>query len=430
VISLATSRSELVRQLLAAERGLAAWRERRAAPRPLRELLSHAASTVPFYREFFGAAARQPPFLSSFPPLKKSDVVARYVEHFSTAADRAELNFTSTSGTTGTPLRVGLDLADWYAIGYDSYRLVADSLPSFAAALEEGATGVVMLNDNPVRTPWSALNPSLGYSLIHKLVLGRSESTDADLVARLQGERVPLLYGRPRTLLRLSELDADLSSSRGRIAPSAVLSSGDRLHDDDRRRLEEWYGCPVFNAYATVEGGFVGMECPYRSGIHVCGERAVLEVLDGRGGVAGDGEGELLVTNLTSWAMPFIRYRPGDHMTLEHTSCPCGHAGPTIVQLDGRESTFFVISGRRVPPTYLNGVFEELPVAQFRFVQDGPSSLRIHWIPRRDCADRMGVERSILAALRERLGPVEVELLAVESLGPPGQKVPRFSIET
>jgi phenylacetate-CoA ligase len=66
-------------------------------------------------------------------------------------------------------------------------------------------------------------------------------------------------------------------------------------------------------------------ECRHSGDLHTCDDGVLIEVLvDGRPAEPGE-RGEVVVTNLHAYAMPFIRYRIGDVATRE---APCGCGAP------------------------------------------------------------------------------------------------------
>jgi phenylacetate-coenzyme A ligase PaaK-like adenylate-forming protein len=64
--------------------------------------------------------------------------------------------------------------------------------------------------------------------------------------------------------------------------------------------------------------------------------------------------GKVLVTHLHSYATPFIRYDLGDLACLS-TKCPCGHDGPTVYNLEGRESSVIKRRDGRLYSFFIRG---------------------------------------------------------------------------
>ena len=95
---------------------------------------------------------------------------------------------------------------------------------------------------------------------------------------------------------------------------------------------------PVNAVYSSQEVGYIGAECKARSGaFHVAQSNVIIEI-DNRDSVLLGSErlGRVLVTHLHSYATPFVRYDIGDFATLADT-CSCGHDGPVLSNIYGRE---------------------------------------------------------------------------------------------
>lgn len=95
---------------------------------------------------------------------------------------------------------------------------------------------------------------------------------------------------------------------------------------------------PIRAHYSSREIGLMATECATHPGFyHVANSNVIIEI-DPRDQfkMGRDSVGSILVTHLHSYATPFIRYANGDVATL-NKSCPCGHEGPTLSNLYGRQ---------------------------------------------------------------------------------------------
>jgi phenylacetate-CoA ligase len=64
-----------------------------------------------------------------------------------------------------------------------------------------------------------------------------------------------------------------------------------------------------------------------------------IEVVDGKGQPVPDGEtGYIIVTDLTNYTMPFIRYRNEDMGRISKELCPCGRPSPVLEEILGRST--------------------------------------------------------------------------------------------
>jgi len=121
----------------------------------------------------------------------------------------------------------------------------------------------------------------------------------------------------------------------------AIVTTAELLSDEDRRQIRQAFDVGVYDSYGLREGGLIGPDC--REGnMHVNAEQVLVEVVDRESLQPTDGEGELVVTMLTSQCMPVIRYRTGDLVTLEAGACPCGRTLPLMKVTGGRLMEFIV----------------------------------------------------------------------------------------
>jgi len=133
-----------------------------------------------------------------------------------------------------------------------------------------------------------------------------------------------------------------------------------------REKLEELFGCMVFNSYGLSEVGGPGVafECIEQDGLHVWSDHFLVEVVDPR---TGEGlppgeEGELVITTLTREAMPLIRYRTRDiAMILEGDACGCGRAHTRISWIKGRTDDMIKVRGVNVFPSQIEHALMRMP---------------------------------------------------------------------
>jgi phenylacetate-CoA ligase len=125
-----------------------------------------------------------------------------------------------------------------------------------------------------------------------------------------------------------------------------IECSGSEFPESCRKRLEETFQCPVVNHYGCTETYGIAVECP-KGNLHCLGNNVVVEVLkDGKVAEYGE-EGEIAITGLNNYAMPFIRYVLGDIGTLYPASiCSCGNKNPIIKVRAGRVSDLVFFNDR------------------------------------------------------------------------------------
>jgi phenylacetate-CoA ligase len=160
----------------------------------------------------------------------------------------------------------------------------------------------------------------------------RSMRATAELVARM----------RPHCIIAYTQALAAFArwvDERGlRDWPDVrVLCAAEAVLPTDRAALERAFGPHVFETYGSRETMLVAAECEAHDGMHLCEENLIVEVLRD-GSAAGAGEsGDVLITDLHNYGMPFIRYANGDVATRAGEGrCACGRWLRKLAHVDGR----------------------------------------------------------------------------------------------
>jgi phenylacetate-CoA ligase len=168
-----------------------------------------------------------------------------------------------------------------------------------------------------------------------------------------------VLLSTPTYALRLAEvargIGLDPSDSKVRVTihagePGASIPA-------TRAAIEAAYSARCFDHTGMTELGPTGHSCTQRDGIHAVESEFIFEVLDERGSPAGEGEGELVATNLGRWGMPLLRYRTGDRVVLSREPCSCGSPYMKLVGgIRGRMDDMFTVRGVNLYPSQVEDI--------------------------------------------------------------------------
>jgi phenylacetate-CoA ligase len=154
------------------------------------------------------------------------------------------------------------------------------------------------------------------------------------------------------------------------------------LYDHDREFIEKVFCCPVFNRYGSTEFGNLAHECERHQGLHIYTEHAYIECLRNNVPASPGEKGELVITSLDNFGMPFIRYRIGDYGEMSDKICDCGRGLPMLKSVDGRVFDIVIApNGRFISGTYWTILFKTVDgIRQFQLIQEGVDSLSIKLI--------------------------------------------------
>ena len=124
-----------------------------------------------------------------------------------------------------------------------------------------------------------------------------------------------------------------------------------------RERLESSAGIEAFDIYGLSEiiGPGVAIECSQHQGLHIFEDHFYPEIIDpDTCEVLPDGEtGELVLTTLSKYAMPMIRYRTRDITRIITEKCACGRTMRRIDRISARSDDMFIIRGVNVFPSQI-----------------------------------------------------------------------------
>ncbi len=364
-------------------------RLRRGQAAQLDLLLRHAAATTAHYRGRVAAALALPADdlearLAAIPVSTRQDLQAAGAGLWSNRppAEHGRPSEATTTGSTGEPLRFARTRATnavWLANALREYlwqdrdfslRLGGIRMfPSQAGEpTEEGIRG----------KDWG---PSVSaiYPTGPSVFLSSSLSCEKQL-RWLARERPDYLTSYPSNLLAL----ADHAEAAGIALPAVreLRTIGETVSDEARARIESAWGARVTDCYTCEEAGYLALQCPAGGRYHVMAESVILEILgdDGRPCAPGQ-EGRVVVTHLTNFATPFIRYELGDYAVAgEPGACACGRTLPTLTRILGRRRNRLTLpDGTKVFPTFgiwtMGKEFAGAGVRRIRSIQRSTTAL-------------------------------------------------------
>jgi phenylacetate-CoA ligase len=233
--------------------------------------------------------------------------------------------------------------------------------------------------------------------------------SDAKLDAhidRINAIRPAQVVGQAGAVLRVARRAE--ATGRRIVPPQAVMVSAEPCFPDMRAAIRRAFQAPVIDRYGSSEIGGIACQCRAEGGLHVATPAVRVEILDSEGRVCAPGElGEIVVTRLSSAAMPLIRYRIGDLGVLEPpgAGCRCGRPFPVLREVAGRTLDAFVRSdGSLIHGFYVRRFYHGLTwLERFQVVQVSPRRIEVRLVDRERRPDPQQSRASDLAAITAHL---------------------------
>jgi len=213
-----------------------------------------------------------------------------------------------------------------------------------------------------------------------------------------------ILFGHAHSLY----LFASFLRSKGLIPPKprGIISTAMVLHAHERQTIEDVFNAKVFNRYGCEEVGLIASECEYHQGLHMNLDNLVIEVIREGKPVPPGEPGSIVITDLSNYGMPLIRYKVGDVGIISESACACGRTLPLFKSIEGRAADYVVTpNGQFVSGISLTENFAmELPgVKQIQIVQDEIDHLLFRIVRANENGSDM--EEKISDLVLKRFGP-------------------------
>lgn len=252
----------------------------------------------------------------------------------------------TTSGSTGYPLI--------FLLGKSN--LNAMTCESLIAGQTTGLPTVVCVTGGRFVIPAVTLKENMRrFPFLDKLGYHYLDSTQPinDCIDQLEKIQPKTCFSNPSTFASL----ADCAERRNiKIHIDNMVCGSEMLTTQNRRYIEKIFGGKARGIYGCTEGGNIAYECD-EGHLHLNNSWVILEPVDENYDPVpfGTRSTRVLMTNLSSYPLPIIRYEVTDRIVMHDEPCSCGNPNPWI-QIDGRSAT---------PPLHFTQNGETITISAF-----------------------------------------------------------------
>jgi phenylacetate-CoA ligase len=235
--------------------------------------------------------------------------------------------------------------------------------------------------------------------LTNEVLILPLEAPAKSTIEQLQAFQPDRIVGYSSAVAQLAEWQL---SGRLRIKPENILCGGDMLTSAMEETILAAWDRPVYNGYGCSECVYLAMKDNARDDMSVMTELILLEAVDARGQQASAGvPGEVLVTNLFNFTLPFIRY-PLDDLIVPGKVSDNGSVA-TIAELNGKVGAGLPITLDNGSPDAINAMILDTLVSGIRklqFVSNSPASIRVDYVA--DENVDTGLRAEVMQKLRQK----------------------------
>lgn len=332
----------------------------------LERLKQYAKEHVPFYMNH-----------EAFPVVNKNDYVSKTDDFISDEYNKfihskrlGGIHVSSTSGSTGTPLKV-------YQNREKRARTIADLKAVGEWCGYRSHERMVLLRSHIEhfnRTPEREKRENIFYISCDL----QDDDHIAQICSRICTLRPKIVFGYSSTLTAIESFlsrhpDIDVSHFGVRI----ILVGAEAIDSVVRRRIESRFSVPVFCRYSDMEAGIFAQDMGSGTSYKWNWASFYLEVLKlDSDEPVGDGEvGRIVISDLFNYAMPLIRYDTGDLGVIDLSGDK-----PGLKEVYGRKvDAIYATDGKMLSPhSKTNALWGIHGIRQWQLVQTGRESFTLN----------------------------------------------------
>lgn len=358
-------------------------------------LVKAARESSPFYKELY-ADIEDDYLLSNLPSVSKPELMAHFddvltdrnitmdridaftqdLDNIGRLIDDKYLIF-KTSGSTGNPAVVLYDKSNIdVSSAVAAFRTFARK-EDFQKFMKHGKKTAGVFADY-------GFYLACGMSKYLQLKMPRQKTKitvdvnapEAEIIKRLNDFQPAMLSGYPSNLALLADFE-ELN-----IHPDVVITGGELLTDEIRGKLTDKFGCYVQTHYSCTEGGEIACECEEKH-LHINEDWVIVEPVDEDNNPVPFGKmsDKVLITNLSNYIQPFIRYELTDRVIVHNEKCKCGRT-TLWLEIEGRTDDILEFdNGVRIAPMSLYKVLEEVKtIRRFQLIQRAMDKVELRMI--------------------------------------------------
>ncbi len=375
----------------------------------LQILLKYLQERAPFYKNLFEQhqlnidEIKTLEDLSQIPCTTKENLQSNNLDFLCVPVNEI-IEYSSTSGTLGSPVTIALTENDLKRLTFNEYA-------SFLCT-ETNSSDIFQLMLTLDRQFMAGMAYYFGLRKLGAGIIRLGPGVPSMQLETIFKLKPTAIVAVPSFILKLvqyaQEHNIDINSSSVKKA----ICIGENIRNTDfslnilGKKITEVWNIHLYSTYASTEMQTAFTECRYGVGGHFQPELIILEFLDENNQAVKSGEpGEITITTLDVEGMPLLRYKTGD-ICLHYTeTCRCGRTTTRISPIIGRKKQMIKFKGTTLYPPALFDILNEMEeikdyVAEVYSNEIGMDEVLLHLLPINESNE---TDRKIRAYIQAKL---------------------------
>ncbi len=360
----------------------------------LSKLIQHAYDTTIYYKKLFDSLGIKPKDIHSFEDYAKLPILTKKImqenleELCSSATPKQERILNSSGGTTGNPASFYQDKKVFSEM--EAHFLLILSFAGWTAddmifSLWGNAKDFLKPKKLGRIKPWLA-----GFQQLN--AFRYSNDNMKDWVKAIKRHKKVFLYGYACALNDFAAYCAENNIIFNNIG--GVISTAEQLLPHYKKTIEKSFNCKVYDQYGAREVQSIACECE-NSNMHILTTSAYTEFLPLEENAIHEYDTlaqRLILTSLTNYTMPLLRYEIGDFASPITTKekCKCNREHELMQMNVGRiGGTLFAPTGEKMYSSlFVRQVCAIAGIANFQFRQKSLREIELYIVKNKDFTNK------------------------------------------
>ena len=336
----------------------------------LKKLILHAYNNTEYYNTLFKKNNLNPSDINSIEDLNKIPILTKKIirNNFKKLIPNNLNEFShkksSTGGSSGDPLKFLIDFDSW------SYIVANTIIYWEKTGYNYGDRHLAIGSTSLFADDKESLKHKLYYRMKNKIGVNgvnMSHEVIESYIDLIRNKKIEYLYGYASGIFLLAKY---VIENNYKINIKAVFTTSEILTDLYRATIIKAFNCNIMDEYGAHDGGIIAFETSCSQ--YEVGYNSLLRMKNCKNNI-----GDVILTNLQSYSMPFINYELGDKAEIDDEKNK-GNSfnGQIINKVYGRESNvIFLENGNILTGPGFTILFKDLDVEAYQISKIDTNSI-------------------------------------------------------